>query len=256
MNLYARLRSGPAGLVLGAILIGCGSANPSTVSPSVAAPSVAPPVAPSVAASATPSVAPASQPAPSTATASGGTGSLPTTGRIAVADKGYAITLPSGWTRLDLSQDAIGDLLDASASSLPQEMQDMLKSQVGQMASTGVSVFAFRQPEGAIAAGTTLNVLTLPAMPVPLDTFESLIVTQLKGVVGQDTKITTARVQGPAGEFLRLTYDLKMGAASIGTVQYLFLGTANQYVISCGAPGGVASVQAECESVATSLEIL
>ena len=254
MTLSTRVRSGLAGVVLGsAVMVGCGSPNPSSTSPSIAAPSVAP----SVAASVAPSTAPASQPAPSAPAASGGTGgSLPTTGRIAVADKGYAITLPTGWTRLDLDQDAINDLLGAGASALPADMQAMLKSQVGQMAATGVSFFAFRQPEGAIAPGTTMNILTLPALPVPLDTFESLMVTQLKGVVGQDTEITTARVQGPAGEFLRLTYDLNMGAASIGTVQYLFLGTGNQYVISCGAPGGVASIQAECEAAATSLEIL
>ena len=250
-----RARSLVAGLaVAGLVLAGCGSANPSTSTAASAAPSA---VAPSVGA---PSVGPASvaptSASPSTATASSGTGSLPTTGRIAVAEKGYAITLPPAWTRIDLGENGLKDIMAAGASALPKDMQDMLAGQVGQMASQGVSLFAFRQPSGSLAPGTTLNVLSLPGLPVPLDTFESLIVTQLKAVVGQDTQITTGRVTGPAGEFLRVTYDLKVGTASVGTVQYLFLSPKQQYVISCGTPGPISSVQSECESIATSLEIL
>jgi hypothetical protein len=246
MTIRARLRAVVAGLAVTAVLVaGCGSTNPPTSAP----PSVA---VPSIAAS-TP---PASAAAPSTAGASSGTGNLPTTGRIAVADKGYAITLPPAWTRIDLGADGMKDIMAAGASALPKDMQDMLAGQVGQMAASGVSLFAFRQPEGAVAPGTTLNVLSLPSLGVPLDTFESLIVTQLKSVVGQDTEITTGRVTGPAGEFLRLTYDLKVGTSSVGTVQYLFSSPSSQYVISCGTPGPVSSVQAECESIATSLELL
>jgi hypothetical protein len=248
-----RARSVVAGLaVAGLVLAGCGSANPST--------SAAPSTAPSVPAASTPSAGPPSvappSAAPSTAAASSGTGGLPTTGRIAVAEKGYAITLPPAWTRVDLGSEGLKDIMAAGASALPKDMQDMLAGQVGQMAASGVSLFAFRQPSGSLAPGTTLNVLSLPGLPVPLDTFESLIVTQLKSVVGQDTQISTARVKGPAGEFLRLTYDLKVGTSSVGTVQYLFLSQTQQYVISCGTPGPISTVQAECESIATSLEIL
>ena len=249
-----RARSVVAGVaVAGLVLAGCGSPNPSTAAstaPSVAAPSVtAPSVGPA-------SVAPPSVATPSTPAASSGAGNLPTTGRIAVAEKGYAITLPPAWTRVDLGANGLKDIMAAGASALPKEMQDMLAGQVGQMAASGVSLFAFRQPSGSLAPGTTLNVLTLPGLPVPLDTFESLIVTQLKSVVGQDAQITTGRVTGPAGEFLRVTYDLKVGTASVGTVQYLFLSPTQQYVISCGTPGPISSVQAECESIATSLEVL
>jgi hypothetical protein len=239
MTIQQRARSAIASLALvGLILAGCGPANPSV------APSIVPSAAPSVASSVSAS-------GPSTPAAS-----LPTTGRIALADKGFAITLPDGWTRIDLGPDAVKDLMDAGASALPKDMQDVLGGQVGQMAASGVALFALRQPGGNVAAGTTLNVLSLPSLGVPIDTIESLIVTQIKGVAGPDTQVTTARVQGPAGEFLRLTYDLKAGDVSIGTVQYLFAGPTKQYVISCGTPGPISAIQAECEAIATTLEIL
>jgi hypothetical protein len=252
-----RVRSLVVGLAVGAFVVGgCGSAAPATIAPVASSPSVAAPsaVAPSVVAPsvAAPSVT-ASGPAASVPSAGA---SLPTTGRIAVPAKGYAITLPAAWTRVDLDAGALSDILKAGASGMPAGMQDMLAGQVGQMAASGVSLFAFRQPSGAIAPGTTLNVLSLPAMGIPLDTFESLIVSQLKGVVGADTEIATSRVQGPAGEFLKLSYVLKSGAVSVGTVQYVFVAPAKQIVISCGSPGGVDAIQAECETIATSLEIL
>ena len=252
MTINRRARSIAAGLIIGGVVFGCGSPAPSpastgTPAPSVAAstPSVPPP-------SASPTAPGGESPAASTTTG----GDLPTTGRIEVADKGYAITLPAAWTRIDLGADGLTDLMNAGASGLPQDMQDLLSSQVGQMAASGVSVFALRQPDASVPGGTTLNILSLPSLGVPLDTFESLIVTQLKGVLGQDTEISTARVSGPAGEFLRLTYDLKAGAVSVGTVQYMFAGPTQQYVISCGTPGPVSAVQAECEAIAKSLEIL
>jgi hypothetical protein len=253
MNTPLRLRSLVVALIVGSFgVAGCGSTAPSSITPA-STPASAAPQSPSTASS--PSVP--SGPAASTAPASAGSGAgLPTTGRIAVTDKGYAITLPPAWTRVDLGPEGFNDLLEAGGSALPPSMQDLLKGQVGQMAASGVSLFAFRQPEGALAAGTTLNVLSLPNLGIQLDTLESLVVGQLKGVLGQDTEITTARVQGPAGEFLRLTYVLKAGPASVGTVQYLFVTPSSQLVISCGTPGAIESVQAECESIAKTLEIL
>ncbi len=238
MIVARRARAAIVTVVLsGLVVAGCGSPSPSTTT----APSIAP-------ASPAPSAA-----GPSTPVAGA---SLPTTGRIAVVDKGYAITLPAGWTRIDLGPDALKEALDAGASALPQDMQAMLGGQMGQLALSGVSVFALRRPEGEIAAGTTLNVLSLPSLGVPLATFESLMISQLKAVGGADTQVASSRVRGPAGEFLRLAYDLKAADRTVATVQYVFTGPTNQYVISCGTPGPVTAVQGECEAIATSLEIL
>ena len=220
-----------AGLALSA----CGSSSPS---PTPATPSPSP--GPSASASLAPSPG----------------ASLPTTGRIALPDKGYAITLPSTWTRVDLDPEAFKAAMSAGASALPAGMQDMISGQIGQMALGGVSLFAFRTPSSDLAAGTTLNVLSLPALGVPLETYESLIAGQLKRVVGQDTEITTGRVSGPRGEFLRLSYQLPAAGASIGTVQYVLLSPTKQFVISCGTPGPASAIQPECESIATTLEVL
>ena len=253
MTINQRARSIAAGLIIGGVVFaGCGSAAPLAGSTGTPAASVATLTPTSPPPSANPT-APVGQ-SPAASAAAGG--DLPTTGRIEVTAKGYAITLPAAWTRIDLGADGLKDLMDAGASGLPQDMQDLLSGQVGQMAMSGVSLFAFRKPDGDVPAGTTLNILSLPSLGVPLDTFESLIVTQLKSVVGQDTAITTARVSGPAGEFLRLTYDLKAGGVTVGTVQYMFAGPTQQYVISCGTPGPVSAVQAECESIAKTLEVL
>ncbi|MEA2517949.1 MAG: hypothetical protein QOF49_29 [Chloroflexota bacterium] len=246
MTIVRRERAAFAGLaVLGLLLSACGAPAPSTrTAPSSATGTGS--------ASTAPSVASASGAAPSTSSS----GNLPTTGRIAVADKGFAITLPGAWTRVELGADAVKNLMAAGASALPKDMQDLLGGQVGQMAASGVSFFALRQPSAGVAPGTTLNILSLPSLGVPLDTFESLMVAQVKAFAGQDAQVATARVRGPAGEFLRLTYDLKVGAASVGTVQYLFSGPTKQYVISCGTPGPIGAIQAECEGIATSLEVL
>lgn len=243
-------RIAAGGALIAVVAAGCGSTSPATstpagtASPTTTAPSITPTSPPPSAAATTASTGPAA--------------SLPLTGRIEVPDKGFALTLPTQWTRIDLGPNGLSEILKASASSLPENMANLLNSQIGTMAASGVSIFAFRSPDASMPAGTTLNVLSLPSLGLTIDTYESLVVGQLKSVLGQDVEVATARVKGPAGEFLRLTYDLKVTGSptSIGTVQYLFISPTHQYVISCGTPGPTSAVQAECESIATTLEIL
>lgn len=238
-----------AALTAGAMVVaGCGSSSPSTSAAPTSSPTAAPTSAPSVAASAaTPSTA-ASNPVAQA--------SLPLNGRIAVAEKGSALTLPATWTRIDLGPNGVSELLGAVGSQLPAGLQQTLASQVGQLAATGVSLFAFRTPDGSAVPGTTLNVLVVPSVGIPLDTYESLVVGQLQSQLGTDVKITTSRVTGPAGEFLKLSYALKMGTASVRTLQYLFLAPTKQIVITCGTPGDSAAIEPECESIVKTLEIL
>ena len=77
--------------LLSITLAACGGSTPSGAA--TAAPASQPPA----------SVAPEASPTDSpTASAAGPGASLATTGRIEVADKGFAVTLPSGWTRINL----------------------------------------------------------------------------------------------------------------------------------------------------------
>jgi hypothetical protein len=245
----SRVRTAIAGLVVGGLaLAGCGSPNPSAAAPPTGAASAGP-----ASAAAAPTGASASPAAVGSASAGA---SLPTTGRIAVTDKGYAITLPAAWTRIDLGPNGMADIMKAGASALPEALQQTLASQVGQMAAAGVSIFALRQAGDSIPPGTTLNVISVPSPGLSIDLAESAIVGQLKSTLGSGTEIATARVSGPAGQFLRLSYGLKAGGASVATVQYLFFAPSKQIVITCATPGAIAAIQAECETIATSLEIL
>jgi len=250
--LAGRARRGPilaSTIAIALLSAACGSSAPAST-----APSVAPTAAPTQKA-ATPPPAPSTAASPVAST--GPRASLPTTGRIAVADKGYALTLLDGWTRIDLGEDLMQQLIQAGGASISETMSETLASQIGQLAASGLSIFALREATGDAQAGTTLNVISVP-MPmsgVTMDVFEPIVVGQLKAALGKDVDIKTSRVQAPAGEFLKLNYQLNGALGSYATTQYFFVGPNQQIVITCGTPGTSATVAKECETMAKSLEI-
>ena len=104
----------------------------------------APSTSPATTASSAPSVAPsASASASASAAASASAGaSVATTGRIVIPDQGFAVTLPNGWTRIDLAAQDMDALIEAAGAQNPQLAQSYTQ-QIDAMAAQGLVLFAF-----------------------------------------------------------------------------------------------------------------
>jgi len=231
------------------ILTGCGSAasNAPAESPS---PSPTTPVA-------TASPMPTPTPPPSPTAASSPT-ELPTTGRIEVADRGYALTLPDNWFRIDLDDKGIQEVMKAGIGKLPDSFGTTLKGQMQQFLANGVSLLAYRFADANAPTGTNINVLTLPAHGFSLDTIAQLNIAQLKQLVGPGEEIASTHVTLPAGDAIRLEYGMKFGTTNARSpiIQYFLIDNGNQLFLTCTLPGSAGSIADECRTVAESIEFL
>jgi hypothetical protein len=227
-----RLSAGLGATVLSIVLLACSGATPTTA-PATATPS------PSVGATPVPSASPSASPA------SGA--SLPTTGRIAFPDKGFAITLPDGWTRIDLASGDLEALIEAAGASNPA-LAEAYSGQIKAMLASGLVLFALGPNP---AAGTNLNILAVPNLGVGLDLLEQANLAQLKSVAQGD--IATERVALPAGEALHLRYAIAAaGAPTTPTIdQYIVIAGDKQLIISV-----TNSSAGEAAAIAQSLELL
>ncbi len=193
--------------------------------------STAPSAAPSAAQSATPAT-----PEPSLASASPSSdaaaatpgASIATSGRIELADKGFAVTLPDGWTRIDLEADDLEQIMEAAGSVNP-ELAGVYSAQIKAMLATGLVLFAFG-PDPLV--GSNVNILSVPNFGMTLDLLEAANVAQIKAMAQGD--VTSERVTLPAGEALHLTYQIAAaGAPTSPTIdQYLLLTPESQLMVS------------------------
>ncbi len=237
-----RIRGAVGALLVSLAVIGCGGTTATTAP-------VATPTTPSAAASdaaPTPSAA-ASDAAPSAPVASSGGSGLATTGRIEVADKGFALTLPDGWTRVDLSGDDL-DALIAAAGALDPAAAALYSGQIKAMLAAGLSIFAFGPDP---TAGTTLTVLTLPGAGLSLDLLEQINASQLEALA--EGEIVSERINLPAGETVHFRYALaaRTGGVAPAIDQYLLVAGESQLVVTVTA--GTAE---DAEAIANSIEIL
>lgn len=221
--------------MLTAVLAACGGA---TATPAA---TVAPPTA-TAAATAAPTATAA---ATATATPTPGS-SLATTGRIEVPDHGFAVTLPDGWNRIDLSAGDLAAIMEAAGGMNP-ELADMYSAQIQAMLSSGLALFAF----GPGTSGANLNVLVLPGGGLSLDLLEQMNMAQIEALA--DGAVTSERLQLAAGEALHLRYRMQVAGAVEAPVldQYLVLGGSNQYMFSV-----TNATDAEATAIAESIEIL
>ena len=213
----------------------CGGSTPSAAT---AAPASQPP------ASVVPEASPTDSP---TASAAGPGASLATTGRIEVADKGFAVTLPDGWTRINLGEGDLKAMLEASGN-LDPAFAEQYAAQIQAMAASGLAVFALGPDP---AGGTSLNVLAIPGMGMSLDLLEQINTAQIEALAG--TGVEAERVTLPAGEALHYRYELSAGGAPAGTSvdQYLVLTGDNQLVVSV-----TNATESEAKAIAESIEAL
>jgi len=249
------------------IVAGCGGTTPSaarsaspsaaaSVAPSAPSGSVTPSAGASQSAAASPSAA-ASQ--SSIASPSGAGGPVGTTGRIVDESKGFAVTLPDGWTRLDLTSTDIEQMLGAASANMTPEARAALQQQLSGLAAAGLTFFAIG-PSADPNFATNLNILALPSSGMTLDLLEQLNVTQLEALPSLAGDVVQERVTLPAGEALHLRYAIKTpgvnGAEIQPTVdQYLMVGGSQQYIVTfSGLDDG--SLAAAAKSTAESFEIL
>jgi hypothetical protein len=227
-----RLPTGLGAALLSIGLLACGGTT-ATTAPETPAPS------PSVAATPAPSATPS-------ASAMSGA-SLATTGRIAFPDKGFALTLPDGWTRLDLASGDLEALIAAAGASNPS-LAEAYSGQIKSMLASGLVLFALGPDP---MAGTNLNVLAVPSFGVSMDLLEQASLAQLKAVAQGD--IVSERVTLPAGEALHLKYVVAAGGVPTPPTvdQYLVVNGDTQLIISV-----TNSASGEAAAIAQSLELL
>jgi hypothetical protein len=212
-----RLRGAVGALLVSLAIVGCGG-TPATTAPSAT-------IAPTPVATDT---APTAPPATSEPTATSGSG-LATTGRIEVPDHGFALTLPDGWTRLDLSAGDLEELMSAGLGEIDPALAAQYSAQIRTMIAAGLAVFALG-PDAA--SGTNLTILAIPSMGLSLDLLEQLNAGQIEQLAGGE--VTTERVTLPAGEAIHFTYGVPV--PTLGTEstidQYLLIAGDKQLVIT------------------------
>jgi len=162
----------------------------------------------SQAATAAPSVAPTA--APTTAASPTAGASLATTGRIEFADKGFAVTLPDGWTRIDLKAQDLDALLKAAGESNPALAQAQ-SAQIKSLLASGLVLFALGPKVGS---GTNLNILVVPSLGLSMDLLEQANVAQVKSLASGT--VTSDRVTLPAGDRVRSRPSGRGGRSSPG----------------------------------------
>ena len=247
------VRSGLLAIVGVAIIVAACGNTAASVAPteSPAAATVAPTVA---------SIAPSASPAPSAEVSpSAAGGPVGTTGRIVDESKGFAVTLPVGWTRLDLAGADIEKMLGAAAANMTPEARAALEAQLSALAAAGLTFFAIG-PSSDPNFATNLNVIALPSGGMTLDALEQLNVAQLKAMSSLAGDVVQERVTLPAGEALHLRYAIKTpgvdGVEIQPTVdQYLIVGGSKQFIVTfSGLDDG--TLAAAAKATAESFEIL
>ncbi len=233
-NFGRRLPAGLLATLLSITVIACGGTTPTTAP-------VTPAASPSLEAT------PASSPSATPASSSSPGASLATTGRIEFPDKGFAVTLPDGWTRIDLESGDLEALLAAAGASNPA-LAEAYSGQIKAMLASGLVLFAFGPHP---MAGTNLNILAVPSLGMSLDLLEQATLAQLKSVA--QGEVASERVTLPAGQALHLKYAIAAeGVPNAPTVdQYVVITDKSQIIISV-----TNAEPADASVIAQSIELL
>jgi len=234
-NQTLRLRGALAITLLSMALAACGGSTPST--PTVTAGPVT--GATPVPTAAEPVVSPTADGAATPAA------SLATTGRIVVADKGFAVTLPDGWTRVEVTPEG----LDAAmgASELDPALAAQYEAQIKSLLGTGLSIFAFGPDP---SKGTQVTVLALPGMGLSLDLLDQINKSQLENLAEGD--IVSERITLPVGDAIHYRYALGVEGAGGATLdQYFILAGSNQLVVTA-----TNASEADAAAIANSVEVV
>jgi hypothetical protein len=234
-NLTLRLRGALSITLLSIALAACGGSTPSAPTVTVDPVTGATPVPTSGELDASPTAGGAATPA----------GNLATTGRIVVADKGFAVTLPDGWTRVDVTPEALEAAMEAS--DLDPALAAQYDAQIKSLLGTGLSIFAFGPDP---SKGTQVTVLALPGMGLSLDLLDQINSSQLENLAQGD--VVSERITLPAGDAIHYRYALGVEGAGGATLdQYFILAGSNQLVVTA-----TNADEADAKAIANSIEVV
>jgi hypothetical protein len=234
-NLTLRLRGALSITLLSIALAACGGSTPSAPTVTVDPVTGATPVPTSGELDASPTAPGAATPA----------GNLATTGRIVVADKGFAVTLPDGWTRVDVTPEALEAAMEAS--DLDPALAAQYEAQIKNLLGTGLSIFAFGPDP---SKGTQVTVLALPGIGMSLDLLDQINSSQLENLAQGD--VVSERITLPAGDAIHYRYALGVEGAGGATLdQYFILAGSNQLVVTA-----TNASEADARAIANSVEVV
>lgn len=156
------------------------------------------------------------------------------TGRIEVADQGFALTLPDSWVEITLSGDDVDSILSAfPEGTFSGDMESMMRTAI----ESGIKLWGF----DTNGDGSNVNVLVQPT-PAPLDQLEPLLPAELETIPGSSNlQVTRGTVNGQ--DAIIATYDLSNALADgsvsemTGTQAYLSTDT-NLYIVTVSLAKG------------------
>ena len=166
---------------------------------------------------------------------------LGTTGRIVDASNGYAITLPDGWVRIDLTEQDLESVIKAGVKAMSPEAAETLVEQISAMSAAGIKFYAIDQDGATLQFVPNVNILSIQTGGLPLNLLEQTIVPQLRNSLPSlKGQIESERVALPVGESLRITYVLGMDdlvpGMSVGVRQFLILDETMGYFVTVSGP--------------------
>lgn len=177
-------------------------------------------------------------------------------GRIMNPVDGYAITLPEGWQRQELTDSDTQSIIDA-AGITDEETIALLRGQLTAYATSGLKFVAFRLDDLDTGFGTNVNILSdHSADMLSLEMIEQANIAQFQSLEEVQGEVESRRVELPSGEALQLAYTYR-GADNITAVirQYFLTDGESVHVLTVTAADGV-DIDADAEAMVESFEFI
>jgi len=145
-------------------------------------------------------------------------------------DGGFAVSLPSAWTVLDLSGTDVNALADQVHKELPN-LPDAVLQQFLTLARQGAVFFAVDPTTFDNGFVTNVNVVKVPSVGTgTTDLLSGLVRSQLQSLGA--TVLDTAAVKLGGAPALRVTYLLPVGGSTLNGTQYYITGPKAAYVLT------------------------
>ena len=185
---------------------------------------------------------------------------MATTGRIVNAAEGYALTLPTGWVRLDPNPASMDAYLNSLNGARPEARQ--LVEAAAAAFRSGLAIFlAFDTSSLTLKSFSDLAVIRAPGTGLTLETLLPLTAGQLKTVPSIVQPIRTSIVTLPAGRAGKLVYAIRMPVAGLGmititAIQFVQIKSGSMYVVTFGTTAPLKTHEAALTGIAKTFELL
>jgi len=157
-----------------------------------------------------------------------------------IQGEGFAIGLPPGWAKFDLSQGDLDTVLASMSQSNPN-LANALSGQVDSLVAQGIKLYALDQNSGTgTGFATNLNIIKEPAPAgTDLDELAKQAMDEVKAElnISQNLTFFKNRADLNSGPAERVMYNLTMNMPngkplSVAFTQYLAIDGANAYILT------------------------